>query len=360
MISMRRDLIIAISVSSIAILMGALTTLGFLGYIYVPWVGARVKNVEYEIAIYGGAPTLVVRFSTNVYPVDVILLGPGPKGPRTELDRVTVYSSQDIPARLFFSKIAGHPIPGYNVPAGTYYLMFMYKGDVLLEQKIDLQGPVLTIKSAELFINFTIYWTQVGWRIETITLTATNVGDCPAFINWIKLYVYELDKTLNFKTETAIEVGETSTFTARYWGFDIPIQSPGIYHAKIIVSLGTANFTYETSFTTTAPQLELVEAYYYYYYYPDYDKYVITQLDITIKNTGPVPAYIFSITVVVNGASDTCAFSLPQTVRPGQTITLTIYISLIVYGTGVYDANIIIDLGVTTVSFSGQIELTPP
>ena len=346
--------------SAVVVIMGSLTVLGHLGYIYIPWVGARIEDMEYEIAVYEEAPTLVVRFSTNVYPIDITLLGPGPKGPRTELHRVTVYAPQDIPARLFFKKIAGHPVPYYNVPAGTYYLMFMYKGDVVFKREIDLQGPVLTIKDANLLIDFTIYLTQVGWRIEAITLTVTNLGDCPAFIDWIHLYIHELDKTLEFNTEATIKVGETSTFSAKYWGLDIPIQSPGTYHASIIVDLGTANFTYETIFTTPLPQLELVEAYYYYYYYPDYDKYVITQFDITIKNTGSVPAYIFSITVVVNGVSDTYTFLFPQTVKPGQTASFTIYVSLTIYGTGVYDGNIIIDLGVTTTSFPGRVTLTPP
>ena len=357
---MRRGLVVAISASTIAILIGALTVLGFLGYIYVPWVGAKVRDVRYEVVIYEDAPTLEVLFSTNAYPIDVVLLGPGPKGPRTELDRVTVYGPQDIPVRLFFSKIAGHPFPNYNVPSGIYYLVFMHKGDVLLEQEIELQGPVLSIENVDLLINFTLFFTQVGWRIETVTLTVTNVGDCPAFVNWVRLYIYELDKTLNFNTKSAIRTGETATFTAKYWGLDIPIQSPGTYHAQVIVSLGTANFTCETSFTTPVPELELVEAYYYYIYYAANDEYHITQFDITIKNIGLVPAYIFSVTIIVDGAQDTRSLPVPKTVKPGQIVALTVYVSLIIYGTGTYDANIIIDLDVTTISFPGQVELTPP
>jgi len=44
--------------SAVIILMSSLTVLGHLGYIYVPWVGARIKNVSYEVVNYEGTSAL--------------------------------------------------------------------------------------------------------------------------------------------------------------------------------------------------------------------------------------------------------------------------------------------------------------
>ena len=347
--------------SAVIILMSSLTVLGYLGYIYVPWVGARIKNVSYEVVNYEGTSALSVQFSTNVYPIEVVLLGQGPEGPRSELDRTVVYGPQDIPAHLFFAKFLGYPIPGYNVPHGTYYLVFMYKGGLVLEQRIRIKGPSLTIKDADLEVKYKRSYHDVGWSIENITLTVQNTGDCPAFIQSVRLYITELNETLGYSTSVAIGKGETSTFTAKYSGWGIPIRSPGTYHARVIVSLDSTETAYETTFTTPTPRIEIVSAIFYYTYYPTFDEYDVTSVDITVRNTGSVPAYIFSVKVTFVGYDwDIDYFSDPVVVSPETTTTFSAIIYIYALKSGTYTVVIEMDIGYTTLSFSGQVTLTPP
>ena len=188
-----------------------------------------------------GSPALIIHFRTNVYPVLVKLIAPDK---RTVVDWVKVELSEDIPVALYL--LVEYSYHSYNwapVP-GTYDLRFIYKDKVVLHVPLTIRGASLKLYNVLVSTN---YYPFYGWRLTAVKLTVKNTGDSPAYIGCVDVYVGDQHTWFPVQGGTVTVLpGQARQITTEDMGalFGLPL-TPGSCYVKIVIHLGTGNFSYE-------------------------------------------------------------------------------------------------------------------